>query len=140
MHSLLIESLCQRYKPRPRTIVPRPGYCDNGNVWGGPGNSGNSGPASTSHQPPPGTHNGLCIWTGLSSHYPQPQQPHQITQYHTHLLSARAEPQCSDEASDGVMVSCSFWQRNVIFFLTWPQRSHSGSSLHNMHKCNIDWT
>ena len=49
MHSLLIESLCQRYKPRPRTIVPRPGYCDNGNVWGGPGNSGNSGPASTSH-------------------------------------------------------------------------------------------
>ena len=43
--------------------VPRPGYCDNGNVWGGPGNSGNSRPASTRHQPPPGTHNGLCIWT-----------------------------------------------------------------------------
>ena len=66
--------------------VPRPGYCDNGNVWGGPGNSGNSRPASTRHQPPPGTHNGLCIWTLITSHYPQPQQPHRISQYHNHTF------------------------------------------------------
>ena len=89
--------------------VPRPGYCDNGNVWGGPGNSGNSRPASTRHQPPPGTHNGLCIWTGLSSHHTIHSLNSHIGSHNitiTHLLAATAEPQCNDEAGYCVMVSC----------------------------------